>query len=268
LTARRSGDSTDSAPGYGGAGQGVALGAEWGALNTGRYGVGLTFFSSQETEMHPRDTKTDGNWGVVSGYSAWRYQNVFLAPQINVAFGDMSNRRGIVIGSQGRTARGKWQSYVAAGGFTTGYIVDFGEFQIIPTLALDGMYLRDSSYNEGGAGGIGLSIKSQSQQSTRAFAGIIGQGNFSYDEGSLMPQVIAGWSHEFLNDTATIDASFEAAPGSPFHLVGPTVEPNHIVGGMSLGYVLRNWSAGVNYDASANSGSLAQSATFSISSRF
>jgi len=58
------------------------------------------------------------------------------------------------------------------------------------------------------------------------------------------------------------------APGSPVHLVGPTVEPNHIVGGMSLGYVLRNWSAGVNYDASANSGSLAQSATFSISSRF
>ena len=53
------------------------------------------------------------------------------------------------------------------------------------------------------------------------------------------------------------------APGSPFHLVGPTLEPNRIVGGMSLGYVVRNWSAGFNYDASTNSGALAQSATLS-----
>jgi uncharacterized protein with beta-barrel porin domain len=154
------------------------MGAEWGALNTGRYGVGLTFFSSQETEMHPRDTKTDGDWGVISAYSAWRYQNAFLAPQLNVGFGDMSSRRGIVVGNLVRSATAKWQNYMAAGGLTTGYIVDFGPFQIIPTVAFDGMYLRESSYSENGAGGIGLALKSQSQQSARAFAGIIGQGSF------------------------------------------------------------------------------------------
>jgi hypothetical protein len=37
---------------------------------------------------------------------------------------------------------------------------------------------------------------------------------------------------------------------------------------MSFAYVMRNWSAGFNYDAAASSGSLAQSATFSLSSRF
>jgi hypothetical protein len=37
---------------------------------------------------------------------------------------------------------------------------------------------------------------------------------------------------------------------------------------MSFGYVLRNWSAGFNYDASASSGALAHSATISLSSRF
>ena len=63
-------NNTAATPGYGGAGQGIALGVEWGNIQTGRYGVGYTFFSSQETESHPRDTKTNGDWNLVSAYGA------------------------------------------------------------------------------------------------------------------------------------------------------------------------------------------------------
>ena len=101
-----------------------------------------------------------------------------------------------------------------------------------------------------------------------SFAGVLGQGTFSYDTGVLQPQLLIGWSHEFKTSPATIDGTFESAPGSPFHLVGPTLEPNHVVGGASVAYVLGNWAAGINYDASASTGSLAQSATISLSSRF
>ena len=97
---------------------------------------------------------------------------------------------------------------------------------------------------------------------------MLGQGTYTWDNGVLQPQLLVGWTHEFKNSPATIDGTFESAPGSPFHLVGPTLEPNHIVGGASFAYVLGNWSAGVNYDASASTGSLAQSATISLSSRF
>ena len=256
-------------PGFGGAGQGVSLGGEWGSLQTGRYGVGYTFFSSQETERHPRDTKTNGDWNLISAYAAWKFGDVFVAPQINGVMGDFKSRRTILVGDVlGRSATAKWSSYLGAGGVTAGYIMDVGNFQIIPTMAVDALYLSESAYNEVGGGGIGVSLKPQSQTSVRSFAGVIGQGSYRFNEGAFMPQLLAGWSHEFMNEPATIDGSFESMPGSPFHLVGPTLDANKVVGGMSFGYVLRNWSAGFNYDASASSGALAQSATFSISSRF
>ena len=259
--------STDEHIGYGGAGLGVAVGGEWGA-ETRRFGVGYSFFSSQETERHPRETKTNGDWHMVSAYATWRFNNVFVAPQVNVGMADFKTRRAVIVGDVGRLATAKSKNYLAAGGATAGYMFEFGNIDIIPTIAIDMMYLNQGAYNEGGGGGIGLSINSQSQTSVRSFAGVIGQGSYVFNEGAFMPQLLAGWTHEFANDPITIDGSFESSPGSPFHLVGPTLDANKVVGGMSIGYVMRNWSAGFNYDAAASRGSLAQSATISISSRF
>jgi uncharacterized protein YhjY with autotransporter beta-barrel domain len=263
-----SGDSTAVAPGYYGAGQGVAVGVEWGNIGTGRYGLAYTFFSSQETEAHPLDTKTNGDWNMVSFYAGWRSGEFFVTPQINLGQGSFKSRRTIVAGSLVRVPTADWSNYIAAGGFTTGYIFDVGGFQVIPQIALDGLFLREGTYSEVNAGGVGLSLKSQNQQSVRTFAGVVGQGTYSWNSGNLQPQLLVGWSHEFMNSPATIDGTFESAPGSPFHLVGPTVEPNKIVGGASFAYILGNWSAGINYDASASTGTLAQSATISLSSRF
>ena len=260
--------STATTPGYGGAGQGIALGVEWGNLETGRYGVGYTFFSSQETESHPRDTKTNGDWNLISFYGGWRAGGLFATPEVNLGLGDFHSRRGIVAGSVARTAAANWSSYLTAGGLTAGYVMDVAGFQLVPEIAVDGLYLRQGAYNEASAGGMNLSLNQQNQQSVRSFAGVLGQGSYVWDNGNFQPQLLVGWSHEFLNTPATIDGSFESTPGSPFHLVGPTLEPNKLIGGASFAYVLGNWSAGINYDASANSGTLAQSATISLSSRF
>jgi uncharacterized protein YhjY with autotransporter beta-barrel domain len=262
-------DASDGQHGYGGAGQGVSIGVEWGALESGgRWGAGYTFFSSQEVEDHPRETKTNGDWNMLSAYGAWRINDFFVAPQVNVGMGDLKTRRTIIVGDVGRVARADTTSYLAAGGATAGYVIEVGNIDIIPTIAIDMMYLNQGAYRESGAGGAGLSLASQNQTSIRSFAGVIGQGSYAFNEGTFMPQLLAGWSHEFANDPITIDGSFESSPGSPFRLVGPTLDANKVVGGMSLGYVMRNWSAGFSYDAAASRGSLAQSATFSISSRF
>jgi uncharacterized protein YhjY with autotransporter beta-barrel domain len=259
----------DSVHGFDGAGQGVSVGVEWGARESGgRWGAGYTFFSSQEVETHPRDTKTNGDWHMLSAYGAWRINDFYVAPQVNVGAGDFKTRRSIIVSNVGRQATAKTNSYLAAGGATAGYIIDIGNIDIIPTVAFDLMYLNQGAYDEFGGGGMSLQLNSQSQTSVRSFAGVIGQGSYAFNEGAFMPQLLAGWTHEFANDPITIDGSFESSPGSPFHLVGPTLASNKVVGGVSLGYVMRNWSAGFNYDASASRGSLAQSATFSISSRF
>jgi uncharacterized protein YhjY with autotransporter beta-barrel domain len=261
--------SDDGDHGFDGAGQGVSVGVEWGARESGgRWGAGYSFFSSQEVETHPRDTKTNGDWHMLSAYGAWRVNDFYVAPQVNVAMGDVQTRRSIIVGNVGRQANADSTAYLAAGGATAGYIISFGNIDIIPTIAVDLMYLNQSAYSEFGGGGMSLQLNSMTQTSVRSFAGVIGQGSYAFNEGAFMPQLLAGWTHEFANDPITIDGSFESSPGSPFHLVGPTLASNKVVGGVSLGYVMRNWSAGFNYDASASRGSLAQSATFSISSRF
>ena len=138
---------------------------EWGAIETGRYGIGYTFFSSQETETHPRDTKTNGDWNLVSFYGGWRTGEFFVTPQINLGQGDFHSRRSIVAGTIARSATANWSNYLAAGGFTTGYIMNIAGFQVIPEISLDGLYMRGSAYNENGGGGIGLSLKQQNQKS-------------------------------------------------------------------------------------------------------
>jgi hypothetical protein len=261
-------NSTAQTAGFNGAGQGASVGVEWGALATGRYGLGATFFSSQEIESHPRDTKTDGDWLVASAYAAWRRANFFIAPQINAGYGGFRSRRTITAGNYVAATAANWLGFTGAGGFTTGYVFDLGPVQVIPQLAFDGLYLYEGSYKESGANGLNLRLKSQSQESVRSFAGVMAQSSFVWADGNLLPQFLAGWSHEFMSSPATIDGSFEAAPGSPFHLVGPTVDSDRMIGGASVAYVFGNWSAGINYDAAATPGSMNQSATLSLSSRF
>jgi len=97
-------NSTATHPGYNGAGQGLALGAEWGNLSSGRYGLGYTFFASQEVETHPRDTKTNGDWNMFSFYAGWRRGEFFVTPQLNLGEGSMHSRRTIAAGSLLRNA--------------------------------------------------------------------------------------------------------------------------------------------------------------------
>ena len=160
LQHRRLQGSTDGDHGFDGAGQGVSVGVEWGAReNGGRWGAGYTFFSSQEVETHPRETKTNGDWHMLSAYSAWRVNDFYVAPQVNVGVGDFKTRRAIVVGNVGRLASAKTTSYLAAGGATAGYIIDIGNIDIIPTIAVDLMYFNQSAYDEFGGGGMSLSAQ-------------------------------------------------------------------------------------------------------------
>ncbi len=261
--------STALTSGYSGAGQGVAVGIEWGALPSGRAGVAFTFFASQEAEAHPADNRTDGDWHLLSFYAGWRPGSFFLAPEVNIGQADYRSWRGIAIGSVlTRTATATWTGYLGSGGLTTGYVIPMGAMQLVPELSVDGLYLREGSYSEQGAGAADLSVGTQDRRSARAFAGVIAQGTFAWDAGLIQPQLLLGWSHDFLNNPGAINATFSGAPNSPFQLTGPGVSANRLVGGLGMGYAVGNWSASINYDASLSTGSVVQSATFSLSSRF
>jgi uncharacterized protein YhjY with autotransporter beta-barrel domain len=261
--------STAVSSGYSGAGQGIAVGVEWGALPSGRAGVAFTFFASQESEAHPADNRTDGDWHVLSFYAGWRPGNFFLAPEINIGQANYNSRRGISIeNALTRTATASWSGYLGSAALTTGYVIPMGAIQIVPELSFDGLYLRDGAYNEQGATSADLSVKSQDQRSVRGFAGVIAQGTFAWDAGTIQPQLLLGWSYDFLHKPGVFNGTFEGAPNSPFQLTGPDVEANRLIGGLGVSYAVGNWSAAINYDAALSTGSVGQSATFSLSSRF
>jgi uncharacterized protein with beta-barrel porin domain len=231
--------------------------------------VSYTYFAGQVTESNPRATKQNIALNLISAYARWRANRFFITPQANVGYASYDGRRRVVAGPIERTAISDWSAYLATGGIATGFLFDVGGFEIIPQLSLDGLYMYESSYSERfGGNGVNLSLGSRTTRSVRLFAGVIAQTEFPLYDGILKPQILAGWSREFIDDRHVIDASFEAAPGSEFSVVGPKSSPSRLIGGASFSYLFENWSTGFNYDASHTSGAFAQSASVTMTSRF
>jgi uncharacterized protein YhjY with autotransporter beta-barrel domain len=261
--------TTATTSGYTGQGQGVALGVEFGALPDIRYGLAFTFFASSESEAHPADNKTDGDWHLLSFYAGWRPGNFFITPELNLGQADYTSRRGVPIGDVlTRTANANWIGYLGSAAVTTGYVLPMGVFQLIPELSVDGLYLHQNNINEKNAGAADLNINAQNEQSLRGFAGFLTQGAFAWAGGTVQPQMLLGWSYDVLNKPSVVNAYFRQAPTATFQLTGPDVGGNRFIGGVGLSYAVGAWSAGINYDVSLTTGAIAQSATFSLSSRF
>jgi len=263
------GSTTDNSPSYFGSGTGVSVGMEWGQSATARYGISYTYFAGQVTESDPRATKENIALNLVSAYASWRTNNFFVTPQANVGYASYANRRRVVAGPITRRAISDWNNFLTSGGVTSGYVMNLGAFEIIPHVSIDGLYMYDTGYTERlGGDGVNLSLGSRTTRSVRVFAGVIAQTEFNLDDGVMKPQILAGWSHDFINDRPIIDASFEAAPGSQFSVVGPVSDASRLMGGASFAYLFENWSAAFNYDAAHTSGALSQSASITMTSRF
>lgn len=263
------GGSTATAPSFFGSGSGVSVGMEWGQTPTVRYGVSYTYFAGQVTETGAQTTKENIALNLASAYASWRSNSFFVTPQANIGYASYDNRRRVVAGPIARLAISDWNTFLASGGVTSGYVMDIGAFQVIPHISIDGLYMHDTAYTERfGGPGVSLALGTRTTRSVRVFAGVVAQTEFALDDGIMKPQILAGWSQDLVNDRPTIDASFEAVPGSDFSVVGPVSDASRLLGGASFSYLFNNWSAAFSYDASHTSGALAQSASISMTSRF
>lgn len=260
--------TTATAPSYFGSGTGVSLGFDWGSP-AARYGISYSYFAGQVTESIPRATKENVALNLVTVYANWRANNFFIMPQVNFGYASYDNRRRVVAGPITRTAISDWNAFLTTSAITTGYILEFAGFQIIPHVSIDGLFMTESGYVERlGGTAVNLAIDGRETRSVRVFAGIAAQTEFTLLDGSMRPQVLAGWSHELIDDRHVIDASFEAVPGSEFSVVGPVSEKSKLIGGAGFTYLFDNWAAAVNLDAAHASGAFSQSASVTMSSRF
>jgi hypothetical protein len=254
----------------------------------GRYGVAFTFYSGDVTEKQPRLTKTSTLWYMLTGYSDWRGKGFFFDSQLSVGLGDFAGKRSIRIVAPAtgttlitRTANGDRTGLLGAGGFSTGVILTAGTTVLTPQISVDALTMREDSYSESGGGGscttataikcdgFDLKVNPSYMNSLRGYIGTSLREDLNFGSFFVQPEIRGGYRYDFLNDPATVKASFVSTPSAgSFSLTGPDPGRGNLVGDFSLGVTTDSWTIGINYDYLRSSeGSVNQAGTITLVGR-
>jgi len=157
-----------------------------------------------------------------------------------------------------------------SGGATTGVRFDESGTIIMPQVSLDGLVMRQESYNESGGGnGFDLHVSSSYAQSLRAFTGVDVRQDFDFTDFLLQPEVRAGYRYDFANGAESVNANFESVtPPSDFQVTGPQPDKGNIVAGGGLAVSTGAWSLGLSFDyLKAGSGNTSEEGTLTLLGR-
>jgi hypothetical protein len=258
-----------SSAGYDAHGSGGTVGVDYSQAMMGHVGVALTIFEGTTTANAPQTSKTDVQWIDGSIYMGLRSGPYFFDGAFNIAGAKFAGKREVDIGNLSRTAATSGSTAFLIGqSLTAGYILDMGNWKLAPEASLDAMFLNDSAYNEtGGGAGVDLSVRSRSENSLRAFVGLAASGVYNLDAFRIVPQLLAGYSYDFLRPNS-IDAAFVSVPGSVFSISGPPLESSRFLGSANVNLSIDHWSLGFVYDISGGSSAIAQTAGATLVGRF
>jgi subtilase-type serine protease len=187
-----------------------------------------------------------GYGGYVSG--PWHLDGIF-----SYGYLQTDTKRIISVGSINPEADGSYDGNVFSLSTEGGYAFEAGPLTIEPTLGLNYTHLSQDSFNETGAGVYGLSVHSVDMDSFRSAVGVRLAAKFGEkDDVQFIPELRAGWEHEFLDRTADVNASFIGGSGD-FVVRGVELGADSGVLGAGLTVWFNKAIQGfVNYDARMN----------------
>jgi hypothetical protein len=263
-------DGSAAIPGYSDSGFGVAAGADYGSLSTGRYGVAFQHFNGDSVSGDPKVTKTLNNWTVFSGYANWADADtgLFFGTQVSGGFASFDEKRRILLPDYTPTAKGHWTGWLAAWGATVGTVIGDDMFALIPQASVDALYMSEEAYKERGAGAANLAISERSSTSLRGFLGLVGRSQFELWGGYVRPEVHVGYSYEFAGQPADANVYFISAQNMRFKISGPAEPVSKLIGGGSLHFVYNNWSVGGDYDRTLGGETTSEAASVSVTGHF
>ncbi len=279
-------DGTKEKSGFKDHGFGFALGIDGGTPKYGWYGAALTFYTGDVGEI-VRNSHTNQQWYVLSGYSSWRGKGLFLNTKIDAGYGNFDSKRYITLQTDpntiySRRADSKHAGALISGGVTTGALFSYGATTLSPQLSVDGLLMREEGYTEKNPGsatvgdGFNLKVQPYYAKSLRLFLG----GSVRYDidlwDFYLQPEAHTGYRYDVFNDPAKLKAAFahadlsggSAVPGTQFTLTGPDPSQGNFVLGGSLATTTDTWTLGVNFDfVRGSNGALQQVGTINLLGR-
>jgi outer membrane autotransporter protein len=187
-----------------------------------------------------------GYGGYVSG--PWHLDGIF-----SYGYLQTDTKRLIKVGSISQEADGSYDGNVFSLSTEGGYAFEAGPVTIEPTLGLNYTHLSQDSFSETGAGVYGLNVNSVDMDSFRSAVGVRLAAKFGEkDDVQFIPELRAGWEHEFLDRTADVNASFIGGSGD-FVVRGVELGADSGVLGAGLTVWFNKAIQGfVNYDARMN----------------
>ena len=242
-----------------GHGFGFSLGMDAGSPRGGWYGGAFTFYTSDIIETLPRQSDTHLEWYMLTGYTDWRANHIFIDTKLDVGYGNFDGKRTLIIGNQGRLAEGKRAGLLASLGGTAGLFMKTFGYQIMPQFSLDGMTMREEGYTEANGGdGFDLQVASYYASSARAFLGVDTKRDFNLWGANISPDLRLGYRYDLVKAPVKLKAAFASAgsasltglnsPGAAFTFVGPDPDSGNLLAGFGLGAGTDAWHLGVNYD--------------------
>ncbi len=256
-------------------GFGFSVGLDGGSPRGGWYGGAISYYSGDVTQTLPRATKTHTNWYMLTGYTDWRGRKMFLDTQLSLAYGDFNGRRSLILCANGavtcatpqlqRESTGKRAALLGAAGATTGAMLRWQGFDVIPHVGLDMMTMREEGYTEtGGGDGMDLMVAPYYANSLRTSIGADLKRNIRLWDFNLTPEARLGYRYDLIGTPVKLKAGFAStgginATGNSYTFIGPDPDTGNLLAGFSLGASTESWQVGVNYDwVRGNNGSTTQ----------
>ncbi len=246
-------------------GFGFTLGMDGGSSRNGWYGGAFTFYTSDVIQDLPRDTRTNTQWYMLTGYTDWHGKHAFLDTTLNAAYGDFDESRFMSVGGVTREATSRRPGAMLALGANSGVTLNYSGIEVDPHVSLDGMTLREEGYQEANGGpGLDLDVAPYFANSLRGALGADVKGNISLWGFDLTPEGRFGYRYDFVENAVKIKAAFESTggrstAGNTMTFIGPDPDTGNAIVGLSLGAHTDTWELGVNYDwIRGNNGSTTQ----------
>jgi uncharacterized protein with beta-barrel porin domain len=189
----------------------------------------------------------------IAAYGGWHAGAWYASGIASFAWNDYGTSRLFpALGLAPASGNFSGQSYGAEG--QLGYVIQQQGFAVAPDLTLIYAHARTDAFTETGSMA-SLTVAAANSDSLQTILGVRASTTLMTSMGRVLPEVRAGWSHEFLNASQSITAAFVAAPASPFTVVGANYgRDSAVVGAGVAAEISPNAKLYIDYDGKFTGG--------------
>lgn len=211
---------------------GVTVGADYRV--TDNLAIGTAFGYANTQADLDFDGSVRSNNGNASVYAVYHRRGFYVNGVVTGGVGTVDTRRLTV----GGVTRGSADTTAFAGLLGTGYDCQIGSFSVGPVVSLRFARANLDSFHEGDAFG-SLYINEHKQNSLRSAAGLQASYQAHLGRVPVTPMIRAQWQHEYLEDTASLNASFDNQ--NTFNIQGPRLGRDSVRLDAGLSAQLSRW---------------------------